>query len=118
MRYAMFIYTDQQADAQRPAEQSNAIMAAYGAFTADVDAAGIWKGGEALHRANTATCVRLREGQVLATDGPYAETKEQIGGYYVLECADLDEAIAYAARIPGAAHGVVEVRPVLDLGAL
>lgn len=115
MLYMLLIYTDQAADAQRSPEESNAIFAAYGAYTAEVTGRGIHVGGEALHPAATATTVRVRGGDVLKTDGPFAETKEQLGGYYLLECADIDEAIDWAARMPSASYGSIEIRPVLDL---
>ncbi len=79
---------------------------------------GALKAGEALHPSTTATTVRVRDGQTVATDGPFAETKEVLGGFYLVEAADLDEAIAYAAMIPGAVHGSVEVRPVFDFSAV
>jgi hypothetical protein len=74
------------------------------------------KGGEALQPTATATTVRVRDGQTLSTDGPFAETKEVLGGFYIVEAADLDEAIGYAARIPGAKEGSIEVRPIVDFG--
>ena len=74
-------------------------------------------GGEALDSVATATTVRVVDGQTITTDGPFAETKETLGGFYLVEAADLDEAIAYAAMIPGARHGCIEVRPVWDYGA-
>ena len=90
------------------------MMAAYDAFTEEVKAAGAFVGGEALQPTSTATTVRVRDGEPLLTDGPFAETREQLGGYYLLECDDLDEAIRWAAKIPGAATGCVEVRPIMD----
>lgn len=115
MLYMLLIYTDQAADAQRSDEENNALFAAYGAYTMDVAGRGIHKGGEALHPASVATTVRVRGGDVLKTDGPFAETKEQLGGYYLLECADIDEAIEWAAKMPSAAYGSIEIRPVMDL---
>ena len=75
------------------------------------------RGGEALHEAKTATSVRVREGKVLVTDGPFAETKEEFGGFYLIEAADLDDAIKWAAKIPGAVRGTIEIRPVVDFEA-
>jgi hypothetical protein len=86
---------------------------AYFAFTDDVRARNQYVNGEALHPVNTATTVRVRDGKTLTTDGPFAETREQLGGYYVLECKDLDEAIEAAAKIPGAKHGSIEIRPLM-----
>lgn len=113
MKYAMLIYTDQAADSSRPTEEQQAVMGAYYGFTNEVKEKELYKAGEALYPTTSATTVRVREGQALTTDGPFAETKEQLGGFYILDCKDLDEAIEYAAKIPGAAHGSVEVRPVV-----
>jgi hypothetical protein len=73
----------------------------------------LYVAGEALHPTTSATTVRVRDGKALTTDGPFAETKEQLGGFYLLDCKDLDEAIEYAAKIPGASHGSVEIRPIV-----
>ncbi len=81
-------------------------------FTQDIVKAGKFKAGDRLQPAATATTVRVRDGKTLTIDGPYAETKEQLGGYYLVEAANLDEAVAIAARIPGARFGSIEVRPV------
>jgi hypothetical protein len=89
------------------------MMAAYNAFTEEVKAAGAFVGGEGLQPTATATTVRVRDGEPLLTDGPFAETREQLAGFYLLECADLDEAVRWAARVPSAAMGSVEVRPVI-----
>ena len=86
-------------------------MQAYNAFGAEAMAADVMRGGEALHEAKTATSVRVRDGKVLVTDGPFAETKEEFGGFYLIEAPDLDEAIKWAAKIPGAARGTIEIRP-------
>lgn len=89
-------------------------MEAYNAFGKEAGASGALKGGEALQPTTTATTVRVRDGETITTDGPYAETKEALGGYYVFDANDLDEAIAWAAKIPGAGHGAIEVRPIWD----
>ncbi len=89
-------------------------MEAYNAFGREVTEAGVMRGGEALHEAKTATSVRVRDGQTVVTDGPFAETKEEFGGFYMIEAANLDEAIKWAAKIPGAARGTIEVRPIVD----
>lgn len=113
MRYAMLIYVDESAPEGTPDEQK-AIMDAYWAFDKEVRNKGVWNAGEALQPTATATTVRVQGGETLTSDGPFAETKEQLGGYYVLECKDLDEAIEYAAKIPGAHHGSIEVRPIME----
>lgn len=115
MQYALLIYTAEATDT--PADEAMAAeIEAYDAFTRHVAERGAMKAGEALHPASTATTVRVRDGQTLATDGPFAETKEVLGGFYIVEAADLDEAIDFAARIPGALHGSIEVRPIVEFG--
>ena len=114
MRYALLIYTAEPTDAV-PEEAMAAERAGYDAFTQDIRERGILQAGEALHPTSTATTVRVQDGRVITTDGPFAETKEALGGLYVVEAADLDEAIALAARIPGATHGSIEVRPILEI---
>jgi hypothetical protein len=114
MRYALLIYIEPPQEA--PSEAMNAeVMAAYNAFSADAVAANVMRGGEALEDAKTATSVRVRNGQTLVTDGPFAETKEEFGGFYLIEAANLDEAIKWAARIPGAQRGTIEVRPIWEI---
>lgn len=93
-------------------DQRSAAYAEYGRFAEEARAAGVLVGGDELASPNAATTVRVRDGQTLVSDGPYAEVKEALGGYFLLECGSLDEAVEWAARIPGAAHGAVEVRPV------
>ena len=90
-------------------------MKAYNAFTSEAVESGVMRGGEALEDAKTATSVRVRNGQTLVTDGPFAETKEEFGGFYLIEAANLDEAIKWAAKIPGAQRGTIEVRPIWDI---
>jgi hypothetical protein len=114
MRYIALIYTDEAADANVSPDVMQQVMQAYFAFGDAARKAGVLVSGEALHGTNTATTVRVRDGERLTTDGPFAETKEQLGGYYVLSCKDLDEAIHWAAQIPGAKHGSVEVRPLME----
>ena len=116
-RYAALIYGDAATETSGTPEQWAAIMDEYNDFGATAGAAGVLGGGEALQPTVTATTVHVKGGkggEVLTTDGPFAETKEVLGGFYLLECADLDEAIRWAAQIPGAWHGRVEVRPVID----
>jgi hypothetical protein len=114
MQYMLMICTDQTAPALGPDEES-AILAEYGAFGEEMDQRGVLRGGARLRPVSDATTVRVRDGEVLAADGPFAETKEQIGGYYVVECKDLDEAIEVASRIPDARHGTIEVRPIWEM---
>ena len=114
MRYLLCIYTDEAADAAKTPAEQQAEMGAYYAFTKDVKDSGAYVGGEALHPTSTATTVCVRDGKALTTDGPFAETKECLGGFYLLDCKNLDEAIQWASKIPGAAHGSIEVRPVVD----
>jgi len=116
MRYALLIYTPEPTEAAS-ADAMTDEFAAYDAFTAHVRDRGAYEAGEALDTISTATTVRVRDGRTLTTDGPFAETKEALGGFYVLEAADLDEAIAYAAMIPGAKHGSIEVRPIFDFAS-
>jgi hypothetical protein len=113
MRYALLIYTAEPTE-QPPAEAMAAEMDAYNAFSAHIRERGAYEAGEALDSVTTATTVRVRDGRTLTTDGPFAETKETLGGFYIVEAADLDAAIAYAAMIPGARHGSIEVRPIFD----
>ena len=114
MKYLLLIYTSEAQDAQRTPEQQEANMGEYYAFTNEVREAGVMAGGEALHPTSAATTVRVRQGQVVSTDGPFAETKEQLGGYYMLDCDNLDEAIRWAAKIPGAREGSIEIRPIWE----
>jgi hypothetical protein len=116
MRYLLLIYT-QETDETPPDDVAAASHAAYAAFTRDVRERGILQAGEALTPTSTATTVRLMDGQVVATDGPFAETKEALGGFYLIEARDLDEAIEIAAKIPAAAFGAIEVRPIWELPA-
>ena len=114
MRYLLLIYA-RESDAPPPDDVAAEQHAAYAAFTADVKARGLFEAGEALMPTSTATTVRLVDGEALATDGPFAETKEALGGFYLIEARDLDEAIAVAAKIPAAAEGSIEIRPIWEL---
>jgi hypothetical protein len=115
MRYALLIYASEQEWAAQSEEQSQAVNQEYMAFTKDIIDRGLMKGGDALQPTATATTVRVRDGETLTTDGPFAETKEQLGGYYVVDCPSLDEAIQAAARCPGARYGSMEVRPIMEM---
>ena len=114
MRYLCTIYGDESQWSDATPEEMGAVLAAYNAFTEEARSAGVMAGGEGLEPTSAATTVRVRDGERVLSDGPFAETKEQLGGFYLLECANLDEAIDWAARIPGAATGSVEVRPVMN----
>jgi len=97
------------------AAQHGEIFQEYHTFTQDLTKSGKNKGGAPLEQSTTATTVRVRNGKTVVTDGPFAETKEQLGGYYIVEAKDLDEAISIAAKIPGAKHGSIEVRPIMKI---
>jgi len=114
MQYLLTIYVDESAVAAVPPEQGLQMTEAYEALTAELKEAGAFLGGEGLQGTSTATTVRVRDGEPLLTDGPFAETREQLAGYYLLECADLDEAVRWAAKVPSATRGSIEVRPVID----
>ncbi len=115
MQYALLIYADEASRPTPGTREHDDYMGAFTALTQDVKAKGIYKGGVPLQPVEAATTVRVRKGATATTDGPFAETKEQLGGFYLLDCKDLDEALEYAARIPTARHGSIEVRPVLAL---
>jgi hypothetical protein len=114
MKYAALIYEPVDAPALTP-EEGAKIFAAYDAFTKEGRAKGVVQGGEPLQPPSDATTVRVRDGKRLVTDGPFAETKEWLSGFYIFECATLDEALDWAAKIPGATHGSIEVRPLLPM---
>src|SRR5215213_85677 len=115
MRYALLICTDENARAAIGPEEEAEMKAAYDAFFAEMGARGVLQGGERLRPTTDATTVRVSNGEVLVSDGPFAETKEQMGGFYLVDCKDLDEAIEIASKIPAAAHGLIEVRPIWDM---
>lgn len=114
MKYMLLIYDDTKAWEKFSPEQQRQGMELYMKFTQDLKASGKWLSSNQLQLASVATSVRQRDGKRLVTDGPYAETKEQLGGYYMIEAKDLDEAIAIAERVPSAKWGVVEVRPIVE----
>ena len=115
MRYLLFICTEEAADQAMSPDEASARMVKYGAFQDEMRRRGALEGGARLHPTSDATTVRVRNGEVMTFDGPFAETKEQIGGYYVVDCKDLDEAIEIAAKIPGAGEGCIEVRPIWEM---
>ena len=114
MKYACLIYDDEKVFDEMPKEQFDAILGEYFALDDELRQSGHLLGGEALQPVSTATVVRIRNGRLSTTDGPYAETKEQLGGFFLIEAKDLDEAIRIAARIPSARLGSIEVRPVME----
>jgi hypothetical protein len=113
VQYVCLIYTDEQVAQRMGEEERDRLHEDYFAFTESIQQSGNFVAGDALEPVATATTVRVRNGETLVTDGPFAETKEQLGGYYVIEARDADEALALAARIPGAQHGSIEVRPIV-----
>jgi len=115
MRYLLMIAVDESAGTQTPEEDGEQMAPEYAAFAKEMAERGVLLGGERLRLTTDATTVKVRNGEVLATDGPFAETKEQLAGYFVVDCKDLDEAIEVAAKIPGAQHGSVEVRPIWEM---
>ncbi len=115
MQYMFLIYSAEESCPAPGTAEFDALMAGYGAFTKEVQDAGILKEGAPLQGVDTATTVRVRNGKSDTTDGPFAETKEVLGGYYILDCKNLDEALSYAAKIPSAAFGSIEVRPVMEM---
>jgi hypothetical protein len=117
MRYALLIYSEPAQSEPSPEEYAQ-VMEAYNAYTKALVDGGAMRGGEALQDGKTATTVRIRDGRQVVTDGPFAETKEEFGGFYLIEAADLDEAIAWAAKCPGAGWGTMEVRPIWETGGM
>ena len=115
MQYMLLIHSDEAAMKKAREQDINAMMAAYGAYTQAMREAGVMKSGDRLHPAASATIVRHRGGKSEVLNGPYAEAKEQLGGYYLIEAPDLDAAIGWAARCPGAQFGSIEVRPVFAM---
>ena len=114
MQYLLLIYGDEKAGADMSKEAMDTMMTEYNTYTRDLEKSNVMRGGEALHPTSSATTVRVQNGKTVTTHGPFAETKEQLGGYYVVDCKNLDEAIEWAAKCPGARGGSIEVRPVVD----
>jgi hypothetical protein len=115
MQYLCLIYDDEKQWQKLPPAETEKIMGEFHAFTESVKKTGNYLGGNALQPTHAATTVRVRQGKLATTDGPFAETKEQLGGYYLLQARDLNEAIQLASRIPSARVGSIEVRPVMEL---
>lgn len=118
MKYLCLIYENEQDWTEMSKEQTDAIMGEYFQFTDDIRQSGHLLAGEALQPVSTATTLRIRNGRLTTTDGPFAETKEQLGGFYMIEARDLNDAIQVAAKIPAARNGSIEVRPVIDFGEM
>jgi hypothetical protein len=116
MQYLLMLYAEEAGWSRLPEAEQKHAVAAYTAYTEALRQAGALKGVNRLQASSTATTVRLANGKPQVLDGPYAESKEQVGGYYIIEVPDLDAAISWAARCPGASHGVVEVRPLWNQG--
>jgi hypothetical protein len=114
MRYLLLIYQEEPTEPV-PDDVSRTVMSEYAAVTQEIRERGLWQAGEALEPTSTATTVRVRNGQTLTTDGPFAETKEALGGFYLIDARDLDEAIEIAAKIPAARVGSMEIRPIWEL---
>ena len=115
MRYALLICGDEKGMEARSPEEAATTLNEYLAFGEEMGKRGVLQGGERLRPTTDATTVRVRDGEVLTSDGPFAETKEQMGGFYLVDCKDLDEAIDVASKIPGARDGSIEVRPIWEL---
>ena len=114
MRYMLLIWENEALSAARSEAEQAAVFDEYRAFTADIREKDIFRAGDPLLPSETASTVRVRDGETVTTDGPFAETREQLGGYYIVECETLEEACRYAARIPTARDGAIEVRPIMD----
>ena len=113
MQYLLMIYQNEAEYGKIDAATGKKVLEEYGAFTQSIIQSGNFKAGDRLQPTSTATTVRVRDGKTLTTDGPFAETREQLGGYYLIDAKDINAALAIAARIPGAKDGSVEVRPIM-----
>ncbi len=116
MKYMALIYSAREAGPKPGSAEFQAMMQGYFAANEAFKKAGVYVAGDGLQGVETATCLRIRAGKPETMDGPFAETKEQLGGYYIFDCADLDEALKYAAMIPTAQYGTVELRPLAEYG--
>jgi hypothetical protein len=117
VKYLLLIYEDEAIYASQTEADMDAMMSEYFAYTEELQQSGQMLGGDALQPVATATTVRVRDGEVETSDGPFAETREQLGGFYMVEAKNLDEAIQWAAKIPGARTGSIEIRPVMEFDA-
>ena len=118
MKYVLLIYDEERTWGKLSPADQQAMMAEYRKFSEEVKASGQYVAGSQLHPVSAASSVRVREGKRLVTDGPFAETREQLGGFFLIDAPNLDEAIGIAARIPGARIGTVEIRPVIEVPGL
>jgi hypothetical protein len=118
MRYMLLIYSDETRESEMSPAELTAMLEAYGKFSEEVRRRGELIAAEPLQPTATATTIRVRQGKALTTDGPFAETKEQLGGFYLIDCKDLDEAIELAAMVPTAQHGSIEIRPIMDFAGV
>lgn len=115
MRYVMMIYVDETIIATMSDDERNTLVRDYAAFHQEVNQRQIWDGGAPLQPTNSSTSVQMRDGKALITDGPFAETKEQLAGVYILHCDNLDDAIEWAKKIPDVKYGTIEIRPANDI---
>jgi hypothetical protein len=115
MQYLLLIYDNEKAFSSFPKDRVDKIMAGYNEFTQSIVKSGHFRAGSQLYPTSAATTLRERDGKVVMSDGPFAETKEQLGGYYLVECKDLDEALGIAKRIPSVRSGSIEVRPLVPM---
>ena len=115
MKYLLTIYTSESDEQKMPPEEIGKIIQAYGAYTDALIKAGVMQAAERLRPSTDATSVRVRSGKTEVLNGPYAETREQLGGYYLIDGPDLDAALSWAARCPSSSHGTIEVRPIWEM---
>ena len=115
MQYLLLLYSNEAGWSNMTQAEQEQGMAAYRAYTEALKKAGVYKGSNRLQSVSSATTIRLEDGKTQVLDGPYIETKEQLGGYYLIEVPDLDAAISWASRCPGASHGTIEVRPIWSM---
>jgi hypothetical protein len=115
VQYLLMIHNDEKTILGASPQQTGERLAAYGAYIKEMSDAGVAKGGQRLHPASTATTVRVKNGKTQVLNGPYAEVKEQLGGYFLIDAPDLDSAVSWAARCPGAQDGAIEVRPIWEM---
>jgi hypothetical protein len=115
VKYILLIYTSEAEAAQRSEQENQEVWNGYMSFSQEISKSGHMLAGDPLEPVGTATTVRVKSGKIVKTDGPFAETREQLGGYYIVEAKDLDEAVSLAARIPDARYGAIEVRPIMHV---
>ena len=115
MQYLLLIYDPEKTWATMPEAERNQMFTEYMTFTNDIKTSGHYRAGDALQPTHTATTVRVRDGKISTTDGPFAETREQLGGYYLIDVPDLDAALSWAARCPSSSQGTIEVRPIWEM---